>query len=62
MNKMRKLYRSLRDRKIAGVCGGIAEYFHIDSTIVRIIFLLFLFGEGAGLMVYIIAWIIVPER
>jgi len=59
---MRKLYRSLRDRKIAGVCGGIAEYFHIDSTIVRIIFLLFLFGEGAGLMVYIIAWIIVPER
>jgi len=62
VNKMRKLYRSLRDRKIAGVCGGIAEYFHIDSTIVRIIFLLFLFGEGAGLMVYIIAWIIVPER
>lgn len=57
---MRKLYRSLRDRKIAGVCGGIAV--HIDSTIVRIIFLLFLFGEGAGLMVYIIAWIIVPER
>lgn len=59
---MKKLYRSLRDRKIAGVCGGIAEYFHIDSTIVRIIFLLFLFGGGGGLLVYIIAWVIVPER
>ena len=58
---MGKLYRSVRDRMIAGVCGGLAEYFNIDSTIVRIIFLLLIFGEGAGLIAYIFAWVVIPE-
>ncbi len=58
---MGKLYRSIRDRMVAGVCGGIAEYFKIDSTIVRIIFLFLLLGRGGGLLAYIIAWIVIPE-
>lgn len=59
---MKKLYRSKTDRMLAGVCGGIAEFFHIDSTIVRLIWaLLSLFG-GAGILIYIIAAIIIPNE
>ena len=57
----KKLYRSKKDRKIAGVCGGIAEYFDIDSNLVRLLTVLTLFLGGAGVVVYIIAWIIIPE-
>lgn len=57
---MRKLYKSHTDRKICGVCGGIAEYFNIDPTIVRLIFLLFGLN-GSGLLIYIIAAIIIPN-
>ncbi len=60
MNK--KLYRSKQDQIIGGVCGGIAEYFGIDATLVRLAFVLFALIEGAGVIAYIIAWIIVPER
>ena len=60
MNK--KLYRSRQDQIIGGVCGGIAEYFGIDATLVRLAFVLFALIEGAGVIAYIIAWIIVPER
>ncbi len=60
MNK--KLYRSKKDQIVGGVCGGIAEYFGIDSTLVRLAFVLFALIEGAGIIAYIIAWIIVPER
>ena len=58
----KKLYRSNEDRMIAGVCGGIAEYFNIDSTIVRLILLILVFAYGTGLFAYILAWIIVPEK
>ena len=57
----KKLYRSKKDRKIAGVCGGIAEYFDIDSNLVRLLTVLTLFLGGAGVVTYIIAWIIIPE-
>lgn len=57
----KKLFRSVRDRMIAGVCGGIAEYFNIDSTLVRLVFLLLVFGIGGGLIAYIVAWIVVPD-
>ncbi|MGM0445046.1 MAG: PspC domain-containing protein [Bacillota bacterium] len=60
MNK--KLYRSRKDQIIGGVCGGIAEYFGIDTTLVRLAFVLFALIEGAGVIAYIIAWIIIPER
>jgi phage shock protein C len=58
----RKLYRSKEDRKIAGVCGGLGEYFDIDPTIIRLIWLAMLFAVGSGVLAYIIAWIIVPEK
>lgn len=57
------LYRSTADRKIAGVCAGLAEYFNIDPIIVRLIFLILLLPGGApGFLPYIILWIVVPEK
>ena len=60
MNK--KLYRSSTDKKIAGVCGGIAEYMNVDSTIVRLIAVLLVFGCGSGLLAYIVAALIIPIK
>lgn len=58
---MKKLYRSTSDKKIAGVCGGLAEYFNIDATIVRVIFVLLLLPGGfPGLIPYVILWLVVP--
>ncbi len=58
----KKLYRSSSDSKIAGVCGGLGEYFNIDPTIIRIIAVLLIFADGVGLIGYIIAWIVMPKR
>lgn len=58
----KKLYRSRKDYMIAGVCGGIAEYFDIDSTLVRLLTVLVVLIGGAGVIVYIIAWIVVPKN
>ncbi|MFW6306775.1 MAG: PspC domain-containing protein [Bacillota bacterium] len=57
-----KIYRSRKDRMIGGVCGGIANYFGVDSTLVRLAAVLLFFAEGIGLFVYIAAWIIIPEE
>lgn len=57
-----RLYRSKNDRKISGVCGGIAEYFRIDPTIVRLLWLISIVAYGTGLIIYIGATIIIPER
>ena len=57
----KKLYKSNTDKKLAGVCGGIAEYFDIDSTIVRLAWVLFSVAGGSGLLAYIIAAIVMPE-
>ena len=57
---MKKLYRSETDRKIAGVCGGIAEYFGIDSTIVRLLWVFVSLWFGAGLIAYLIAALVIP--
>jgi phage shock protein PspC (stress-responsive transcriptional regulator) len=57
----KKIYRSESDRMIAGVCGGIGEYFDIDPTIVRIIFA-FILLSGGGLILYIILWIVIPTE
>lgn len=59
---MKKLYRSSTDKKIAGVCGGIAEYMNVDSTIVRLIAVLLVFGCGSGLLAYIVAALIMPIK
>jgi phage shock protein PspC (stress-responsive transcriptional regulator) len=58
----RKLYRSQKDKIIAGVCGGLAEYFEIDSTLVRLIFVVIVLAGGAGVLAYIILWIVVPQN
>ena len=58
----KKLYRQREDRKIAGVCGGLAEYLNIDSTVVRLIWLIALICGGFGFIIYIIAWIVMPEK
>lgn len=57
-----KLYLSDKDKKIAGVCGGLAEYFDIDATIIRIIWFVLAFGYGTGLLLYIAFWLIVPRE
>jgi len=57
----KKLYRSKKDKMIAGICGGIAEYFDVDSTLIRLLTVIFILLGGAGFVVYIIAWIIIPE-
>ena len=63
-NTTKKLYASTTDRKFAGVCGGVAEYFAIDSTMVRLawIILVVLTGFFPGVLAYIIAAIVVPEK
>jgi phage shock protein C len=58
---MRRLYKSRKNKTIAGVCGGIAEYFDIDPVVVRLIFILFLFIGGAAIIAYIIGAIIIPN-
>jgi phage shock protein C len=61
MNK--RLYRSRKNRMIAGVCGGLGEYFNIDPTIIRVIAVLLLLPGGLpGLLPYIVLWIIVPNN
>ena len=56
----KKLMRSSTDKKIAGVCGGLADYFDIDPTWVRLLFLGLLLLGGAALLVYLVMWIVVP--
>ncbi len=58
----KKLYRSRSNRMIGGVCAGLAEYFNVDPTIVRLVFVLFALAGGPGLILYIIMAIVVPEE
>lgn len=60
MNK--KLTRSSESKIFGGVCGGLGEYFEIDPILFRIIFLVLLFTAGSGLLLYIILWIIIPQK
>ena len=58
----KKLYRSLTNKKIAGVCGGLANYLNIDPTIVRLIWALVVLCAGAGLLAYIVCALVIPEE
>lgn len=60
----KKLYLSETDKKVAGVCGGVAEYFNIDATLVRLILvILTIFSAGiGGILVYLIAAMVIPKR
>lgn len=57
----KRLYKSITDKKLCGVCGGIAEYFAIDSTIVRLAWILFTVLGGSGIIAYIIAALVMPK-
>jgi len=57
-----KLYRSLSDRMIGGVCGGLGTFLNIDPIFVRLLFILLLFGSDFGFLLYLVLWIIIPEE
>ena len=57
----KRLSKDLNDKKIAGVCSGIARYFDIDPTIIRVIWLIAVLCFGFGLLAYIICWIVLPD-
>lgn len=58
----KKIYRSNDDLIIAGVCSGLADYFGIDSTLMRIIFILLFIGGGSGFLIYLILWLVIPKK
>ena len=58
----KRFYLSTTDKKIGGVCGGIAEYFNIDSLLVRILFVILIFGVGTGFWAYILLWLLAPKK
>jgi phage shock protein C len=58
----KRLYRSRTERTIAGVCGGLAAYFELDPTIVRIAFVVLALLGGPGILLYVILWIVFPEE
>lgn len=62
MNNGKTLYKSQINRKLCGVCGGIGEYLNIDPTVIRLLWILFTFCGGCGLLAYIIAAIVMPEQ
>ncbi|PXV60763.1 phage shock protein C (PspC) family protein [Dyella jiangningensis] len=57
----KRLHRSLTDRKIAGVCGGVAEYLGWDPTLVRLLWVILTLLGGSGVLIYIVLWIVMPE-
>lgn len=59
---MKKLYRPVADRKLAGVCVGLGEYFDLDPVFFRLMFLFSIFFGGLGAIAYVLMWIMVPER
>ena len=61
-NKVKRLYRSKTNRVIAGVCGGIGEYTGVDPVIIRLLWAFFVFFMGTGILAYLIAWLVIPEK
>ena len=57
----RKLYKSNQNKMIAGVCGGLGEFFDVDPTLIRLLWVIFALAAGSGLLVYIASAIIFPE-
>jgi phage shock protein C len=62
MAQTRKLYRSRTNRKLAGICGGLAQYFNLDATLMRVLFVVLAVLGGSGLVIYLVMWIIVPNE
>ena len=62
LKKMKKLKRNSREGIIAGVCEGLGEYFNIDPIIIRLLFFAFALSAGGGIITYIIAWTLIPNK
>jgi phage shock protein C len=62
MDPTRKLYRSRSDRKLAGVCGGLAQFFGLDPTLIRVLFVVLAVLGGSGILIYLAVWIMVPNQ
>lgn len=62
MDKNKRLYKIENGRKVFGVCGGIAEYFGMDPTIVRLLWILLIFCAGTGVLAYFVAALIMPNK
>ncbi len=62
MENSSRLYRSVRDKMIGGVCGGLANYFDVDIALIRIAFVLLLVFGGGGFLAYVILWIVIPSE
>ena len=61
--EVKRLYRSRKDKMIAGICGGIGEIYSLDPTMVRLVYaLITIFSAGTAILVYILGWIIIPEE
>ena len=59
--EQKRYHLSQTDKKLGGVCGGIAEYFDVDPLLVRIAFIILSLGYGSGLLVYILLWLLAPK-
>lgn len=60
MSEAKRLYRSREERMFAGICGGLGEYFSVDPTLIRVLFVLLGLVVGGGILAYLILWILVP--
>ena len=60
--KLKRLYRSKKERMVGGVCGGIAEYLKVDPAVIRLAWIVSTLIGGSGFLAYIICWIIIPEN
>lgn len=62
-SKIKRLYRSKKDKVLGGICGGLGEYFEIDPVLIRILWvILTVLSVGAGIIAYLICWIIIPQK
>jgi len=62
MENSSRLYRSVKDKTIGGVCGGLADYFNVDVVLIRVAFVLLLLFGGGGFLAYIVLWIVIPQQ
>jgi phage shock protein C len=62
MDNTKKLYRSRQDRKIAGIAGGLGEYFEIDPVLIRVAFVLLALFSGSGIILYLILMLVIPDE
>ncbi len=61
-NSVKRLYRSVDERLLAGVCGGLSDYFGIDPVIFRLVFIILTISGGSGILLYLLFWLIVPRQ